>query len=157
MSVIYVVDTSEWINLYRLYPKEIFPSLWENIGRLISEERISSPKEVLEEVKYGQDGLTEWFKTQQNIFHDTNDLIGKVRRIIEEHRELVNPNAPRESADPYLIALAMWHRDNTVGLPPTIVTAENPHRESSIPYVARAYGIQTCNRVEMFQKEGWTF
>ena len=157
MGVIYVVDTSEWINLYRLYPEEVFPSLWENIGRLISEERISSPREVLDEAKRGQDGLADWLKARQSIFRDTRDLIGKVQRIIKEHPGLTNPNATHESADPYVIALAMWHRDHTMDLPPIIVTAENPQRRSSIPYAARANDIQTCNLMEMLQREGWTF
>lgn len=40
MNVIYIIDTSELINLSSDYPKEIFSKLWENIERLIDEERM---------------------------------------------------------------------------------------------------------------------
>ena len=155
--MIYVVDTSEWINPYRRYPEEVFPSLWKHVELLISDKRISSPREVLDEVKRGQDGLVDWLKMRRSMFRDTGDLIGKANAIIKEHPRLVNPNATHEIADPYVIALAMWYRDHTVDLSPIIVTDENLHRISGIPYAARANGIQTCKLMEMIQREGWTF
>ena len=62
MNAIYFVDTNELINLSRHYPKEVFPGLWDSIENLISEERILSPKEVLDEIELGHDELKEWCK-----------------------------------------------------------------------------------------------
>ena len=59
MSAIYFVDANEWINLSRHYPKEVFPGLWGNVENLISERRIFSPREVLDEIKRGHDELVE--------------------------------------------------------------------------------------------------
>ena len=63
MDAIYFVDTNEWINLSRLYPKDVFSSLWNNVENLISEERILSPKEVQDEIKRGHDEPVQWCET----------------------------------------------------------------------------------------------
>lgn len=157
MDTIYFVDTSEWINLSRLYPKNVFSSLWDNVERLITKERILSPKEVRDEIERGHDELAEWCKTHRKMFRSTNRLTEQVKKIIDEHPALVDPNAPYESADPYIIALAASRKHDIAGLSPIIVTDENVNKESGIPYVARANGVQTCKLVEMFQKEGWRF
>ena len=157
MGAIYFVDTSEWINLSRLYSKSVFSSLWDSVENLISKERILSPKEVRDELKRGHDELAEWCKAHQKMFRSTSRLTEQVKKIIDEHPELVDPNAPYESADPYIIALAVSCKRDIPGLSPIIVTDENVNKKSRIPYAARANGVQTCRPVEMFQREGWKF
>lgn len=155
MSAIYFVDTSEWINLNRRYPDDGFPNLWSNVENLISKERILAPREVFDEIERGHDELVEWCKTHQKMFRDTSALTGQVQKIIRDHPTLVNRNATYESADPYIIALAASYKHDISGLVPIIVTDENVSKESHIPYVARANGVQTCKLAEMFQREGW--
>ena len=121
MGAIYFVDTSEWINLSRLYPKSVFSSLWDNVENLISKERILSPKEVRDELKRGHDELAEWCRAHQKMFRSTSRLTEQVKKIIDEHPELVDPNAPYESADPYIIALAASCKRDIPGLSPIIV------------------------------------
>ena len=157
MDAIYFVDTSEWINLNRRYSDDVFPNLWKNVEGLISKERILSPKEVLDEIERGHDELVEWCKKRKEMFRDAGSLTDKVQKIIKEHPTLINPNAKHESADPYIIALAMSYKQDISGLVPIIVTDENVDKESRIPYVARANGVQTCRLMEMFQREGWKF
>ena len=157
MSAIYFVDTNEWINLNRYYPRGVFAGLWENIESLIAEGRILSPKEVLDEIERGHDELVEWCRAHRNMFLNTDKLIGQVQKILKEHPTLVNPNARHESADPYLIALAASYKDNILGQSPIIVTDEKVDNKSRIPYAAKDNGVQTCKLMEMVQKEGWTF
>ena len=157
MDAIYFVDTSEWINLNRRYPNDVFPNLWRNVEDLISKGRILAPSEVLDEIERGYDELVEWCKKHQKMFRGTSALTGRVQEIIKNHPTLVNPNATHESADPYIIALAMSYMRGISGLVPIIVTDENVSKESRIPYVARANGVQTCKLMEMFQREEWQF
>ena len=157
MDAIYFVDTSEWINLSRRYPDDVFPNLWKNVEDLISKGRVLVPREVLDEIERGHDELVEWCKKHQKMFRDTSALTVQVQKIIKNHPTLVNPNAMHESADPYIIALAVSYMHDISGLVPIIVTDENVSKESRIPYVARANGVQTCRLTEMFQREGWQF
>ena len=56
------------------------------------------------------------------MFLGTDKIIGQVQKILKEHPTLVNPNARYESADPYIIALAVSYGNNLLGQSPIIVT-----------------------------------
>lgn len=93
MNAIYFVDTSEWINLNRHYPNDVFPNLWRNVEDLISKGRILAPKEVLDEIKRGHDELVQWCNDHREMFQSTTALTGQVQKIIRNHPTLINPNA----------------------------------------------------------------
>lgn len=157
MDAVYIIDTSELINLDKQYPGHVFPKLWRNVEKLISEERILAPEEVLDEIKLGHGGLSEWCRKHRRMFRKTDALLDQVREIVGKHPKLVKHNLTRDTADPYIIALAVSHKNDISGLVPILVTAENVKREPGIPYAARECGIETCKLVGMFQREGWTF
>lgn len=157
MIVLYIVDTSEWINLFRLYPKTIFFGLWENIEDLISNKRIISPKIVLDEIKKGYDDLEEWCKKHPKMFYNPPRIREQAMNIVNKHPTLIKRNIPYEIADPYVIALAVFYKRSVEDYTPIIVTGENVDKESRIPYVARDYDIRACKLLEMFKMEGWKF
>jgi len=47
----YVIDTSSLIDLNYRYPVDVFPGIWKNLEKLIANELLLSPKEVLKEIK----------------------------------------------------------------------------------------------------------
>lgn len=158
MVVIYVVDTSEWINLFQRYPETVFPSLWVKIENLISSRRVASLKVVLDEIERSSDAdLVKWCKSHLKILRKIDDLAGPAKKIMNEHHPLTVSKKRYESADPYVIALAKFYKDNLSNETPIIVTDENDKRVSGIPYVARDYDIQACKLLEMFKMEGWKF
>jgi len=68
---VYVIDTSSLIDLRVYYPQHIFPSVWKNLDRLVTENRMISSKTVLEEVSRQDDNLLEWCKSNNNVFKKT--------------------------------------------------------------------------------------
>ena len=157
MSMTYIVDTNEWINLNKIYPKEIFPTLWGKVEGLISEGRMTSPSTVRDEIERGHDELVEWAKMHPEVFRSTDVLMGQVRRIVSDHRHLIEPDERHESADPHIIALAISIKNNLNDQTPIIVTDENERKQSRIPYVASTYGVPACKLLEMIRGEGWVF
>lgn len=158
MAVLYIMDTSEWINLFRRYPETVFPSLWLRIENLISDTRIVSPKVVLDEIQQGNDELAEWCKDHRKMFHDDPWVYKQVMNITNKHPTLIKPGTKPDDADPYIIALAIFYKQNLLtNYTPIIVTDENVSRVSGIPYVARDYDIDTCKLLELFKKENWKF
>lgn len=156
MDTIYIIDTSEWINLRLRYPKENFPDLWNKIESLISERKIISPMEVRNEIERGCDELIPWVREHRDMFHHTLDMIPQIQQILNKHPTLIDPNDDHEDADPHVIALARLYLGR-LNLTPIIVTDENIHKESRIPFVARSYGVQSYKLLEMIQQEGWIF
>lgn len=158
MAVIYIMDTSEWINLFKRYPETVFPELWAKIENLISDTKIVSPEAVLDEIKRGDDEMVSWCKDHRKIFCDIDDLAGLAKKIIKKHPTLVKPDDKHVDADPFIIALAEFYKRGSIAKDtPIIVTDENVLRSSGIPYVARDYSIRTCKLLEMFKMEGWKF
>ncbi len=159
MNSIYVVDASVLILLSQHYPKEVFSSLWENIEDLIKAKNILAPHQVFREIEQGgDDDLTTWCMVNNRMFlNNTLDVIKITQEIIRNHPTLINPYATRETADPFLIALARSLKSNVSGSKPIIVTDENNIKIDRIPQISRTYGLESLKLTGMFQREKWTF
>mgnify|MGYP001474702133 CR=1 FL=1 len=162
--VIYVIDTSSLIEL-KPYPKEFFPTLWSNLGSLIKDKRLISTEMVFKELdKYAKkDEITIWAQANKNIFKAINaDQLKKVKKIIGDYRDWVDPDGERNAADPFVIALAMTKDTrptlDTVGSI-RIVVSEEKFKENkvNIPSVCQGYKIECISLFEMFRREGWKF
>lgn len=57
---VYVIDTSSIIDLFRLYPSDVFPKLWGKLDELIKEKRLISHKFVLQELSKKSDTAYKW-------------------------------------------------------------------------------------------------
>lgn len=109
--MIYCIDTSALIDLDRLYPKEVFPSLWEkHIVEIVEEGRFISPHEVREELERKDDDLWNWIKSNcKNLFlRDSQPVIDRVAELQTRFEGWVNPENPQKNmADPFVVALAL--------------------------------------------------
>jgi len=159
MNRIYVVDASAWILLSQHYPKEVFSSLWGSIEDLIKAKNILAPRQVYREIEQGgDDDLTKWCKTNSRMFLNNNsDVIRFAQEIIQNHPSLINPYATRETADPFLIALARSLKSNITNSQPIIITDENEVKIDRIPHISRTYGLESLKLTGMFQNEKWNF
>jgi len=63
----YVFDSDSLINLFKHYYPERFPTLWEKFDALISEGKLISVREVVNEIGSNEDSLGIWAKEQKNI------------------------------------------------------------------------------------------
>ena len=70
----YVYDTSIFINLFRYYYRSRFPSLWDNIENLITNDSIISTRENLREIKVQDDAISDWANENVTIFQVPGDL-----------------------------------------------------------------------------------
>lgn len=151
----YVIDTSVLIDLYRRYPQDVFPSLWDTIESMIEEGRWVAPEQVLTELKKGHDNLYSWANQRRNMFIP---LLPDVQRCLNEltvdFPGIVNPDELDDDADPFLVAVA-----RTFSPPGVVITHErrsNPLKPR-IPDVCKHYGIQCIGILDFFRKQGWKF
>lgn len=149
----YSLDTSAILDgRKRYYPPDVFPALWENFERLISDGSIKATDLVRHELEKKDDDVFKWCK-ELDVFIDVDEDIQQiVTDILNRHPKLVSEGGQRSYADPFVIALATQH--NCV-----VVTGENGGTESSpkIPFVCRARGIECINMLELIRRERWTF
>jgi len=161
----YVIDSCSLIELNRKYPIDIFPPVWQKIESLIDKGFLVSPKEVLKEIKKGDDHLKEWSKKQTKLFKDlTVKQIKIVEEILAKYPKWLNEDSLTPIADPFVIALAIdMETDIQKTLSETIkkriVVSEEriSGKQTKVPYVCQEYNIECIFLIEMFRKEGWVF
>lgn len=150
----YVFDSNIFINLQRRQPLDIFPSLWNKIGELMDAGIIISSQEVYDEIIIGGDDLEKWAKSRKESFLPPDVSVQQeVRTILSTHRGLVEGGKKKNSADPFVIALAKQQQCK-------VVTEEVPTHNviaPKIPDVCLAYRVECTDFVGFAREEKFTF
>ncbi len=114
---VYCIDTSALIDLHKLYPSDVFVSLWEKLDELVKQGRLITPHEVFKEITRKDDELLRWLKERKSmVTHLDQEQLDMVKGILQRFPQLVDPNRPLPEADPFIIALAVveglkWGKD----------------------------------------------
>ncbi len=172
MVIEYIIDSSSFIELKEHNPLDLYPSVWDRLITLHSENRLCSHVEVYDEIERKDDELKEWSKKQKNSYPKLFENYTTQQQrypvdILNNFGSFVKVNkATPTDADPWLIALALELKIQIrfdsefgpVGVEPVIVTEEVlKSNQIKIPYVCNHYGIKCLNIFDMFRQEGWTF
>lgn len=155
---IYIIDTCSIIDLFRLYPADIFPKLWEELDELIKRDRLISHKFVLQELSKKSDDAYKWAKNRKTMFRDiTQQQTEIMKEIASKFPKLIDPNKEID-ADPWLIALALekGKQKKLITEIKVIVTEEKfKPNKVNIPFVCQRLGIECINIIGLMRKEGW--
>ncbi|WP_237233042.1 DUF4411 family protein [Rothia nasisuis] len=157
----FLVDTNILVEAYRrYYAFDLVPSFWEFLDRNFDAGSLVSIKPVLDELKEGNDALTEWAKNRSHFFRDIADAT--TIQAMGEIADWVKQQGYWQSAvdeflgiaDYFLVAYAAAH-----GL--TVLTHELPRPESKkrvlIPDVCRAFGVDYVDTFTMMRALGARF
>jgi hypothetical protein len=153
---IYIIDTSSIIDLFRLYPYDIFPSLWKNLDNLIKEKRLISHEYVFKELSKKSDDAFKWAKERKYIFKKVdNKQIQVIQEIISIYKEDIW-NEVYEKADPWLIALAIEKEKQQYLIQKVkVVVTEEKFKKDSIPFVCQQFRIKCLNIFGLMREESW--
>lgn len=150
----YVFDTNIFINLQRRQPIDLYPTVWNKIGELMSQGIIISSQEVFDEIAIGGDDLEKWAKVRKECFLPSDISVQqKVRDILRNHRGLIEGGTKKNSADPFVVALAQDKQYK-------VVTEETRTRNANspkIPDVCDAYSIECLNFVSFAREAKLNF
>lgn len=150
----YVFDTNIFIILQRRQPIDIYPSLWNKIGELMADGTIISSQEVYDEIAVGGDDLEKWAKVRKECFLPSEVPIQEtVREILQNHRGLVEGGSKKNSADPFVIALARNNRCKVV----TEEVRTHNSNAPKIPDVCEAYDIECIDFVGFSREVKFAF
>ena len=157
----YCIDTSGLTHIWRdFYPPTIFPSLWGDIERCISDGLLIAPDEVLEELKRGDDDLLEWAMVRADLFvRHTEDIQNIVTSILAdpEHVKLIYSKHADiyTDADPFVIATAKVHGCKVISNERLLLTP-SPNI-TKIPNVCADLGVDHLSVLEFIQEQGWQY
>lgn len=154
----HLLDSNTFIEAKnRYYGMKICPAYWEWLLLQNNALEIASISLVFDELKRGNDELSNWVKDNSKLFLDVSDdatqqAFGAVAQMLADQAPKMKAGAFEDflsGADPWLIAKAM-----TSGA--TIVTHEVHNRDMkkkfSIPNVCEELGIPFMNTFELLHK-----
>ena len=151
----YTLDSNILINLMRVYPRDIFGSVWDSIEGLVGQGEVCICEAVLREVHRGGDDLHSWAKgTSGFTCAATDEELLIVADIANAHPEWVRGQL--NEADPFLIA----HAKNEGSV---VVTEENrkgpntEDRNQKIPNIADEHGVDCIKFFDFVRDQGWQF
>lgn len=159
MATVYVADSSALIDLNILYPQSVFHNVWSNLETLIQANRLISPNEVFKEIEKKDDELFSWCKNNRRMFVPNNaEHLKYVSEIMASYPELVPNDALNPVADPFVIAVGIVLKDQSLDSSVPIVVAHESRRSTvKIPAICTHYQIGNMRLLEMFSAEGWNF
>lgn len=149
------LDTSALINLRDRYPFRVFGVLWAEMDKLATDECLSAPREVLDELSIYDDDIYGWAKAHSMIFKDLDDAqVEAVRTILRDHPLILEERKEKFDADPFVIAYAQVTGAKLVHMERYKTKKESrPH----IPDVCEIVGVPHTDLVGFFDEVGWSF
>lgn len=147
----YCIDTCSLTEIRRVYPLDVFPSVWQKLEDLIAHGMMIAAEPVNWELEVQDDELKEWATKNASLFQPLSDeLQSEGRRILAAHPTLVDIKKRKSGADAFVVGLA-----SLMSL--TVVTQERPSGgpdKEKIPDVCKAIGIECIPVLEMLRREG---
>jgi hypothetical protein len=150
----FCVDTSGWLDGWRrYYPRDVFPSLWQNVEERVKKGDIISSEEVYVEVQKKDDDLHEWMKQRKSMLIAANESIQRrVAEVLATYPRLVDTLKGRSQADPFVIATAV-ETESIVVTGESVGTATKPR----IPFVCQQLGIRCITFLDMIRELKLTY
>lgn len=164
---IFVFDSGPLIDLFRHYYRTRFPTLWRRFDRLVADGRVTSTREVRNELRgraslgthRGRvDRLAEWCDENASLFPKPSaEELSVVREILEvpHHRSLISRQKSLHGgpvADPFVIARAKKIPGGCV-----VTTERRRQNAAKIPNVCEVVGVDWVNLEGLMEKEQWMF
>lgn len=166
---LYSVDASAFIDFGKLRP-EVFPAMWELVGRLSQQGRLLMCEEAADECRDAE--LRRFIRAHPGmvvIFEDTGDYLTRLQAEAPGYGiQQIDPSSTRSNADPFVVALALMLeqrdlRDLRAKLNPEaqclVVTHERPKGPGAtyvkIPNACRFYGLECIDWQDFLMREGY--
>jgi len=155
---VYVLDSGPLIILFRHYYPRRFPSLWEQFNEIVAGGRITSTREVFNELGGHEDDLSSWCKANRQVFATpTAAELAAVREIFDvRHFQAMIRKKERLQgkpvADPFVIARARCLEDGCV-----VTTENNSPNAAKVPNVCEHFVVDCTNLEGFMERESWRF
>jgi hypothetical protein len=151
--LIYSIDTSAFLDAWvRYYPRDVFPSIWQQMDGAVTSGVLRSSDEVLRELGKKDDDAHQWMKARASMIVEFDTEIEQhVQEIMSKYPRLVDTKKGRSGGDPFVIAVA---RARNL----TVITAENPTGNIAIPRIPDVcgdLGIRCVRMLDFFREQRW--
>lgn len=156
---VYVFDSGPLIDLFRHYYRERFPSLWQQFDGMVADGRITSTREVGNEIERHGDKLADWFEeNRRKVFvTPTSAELEVVRQIfgVRHFQAMIRKKQLLEGrpvADPFVIARAKCLSNGCV-----VTNERHTPNAAKIPNVCEHFDVDWTDFEGFMEREQWRF
>lgn len=105
---IWVFDTSALIDIRNL-PRDERPKVLAALTALVQQGRVRMPKQVVDELKRGNDALLDWAVTVEHQAAEGAPTLQEVKAVLAVVPDILDPakDSGVDEADPYVLAMAV--------------------------------------------------
>lgn len=156
--MVYVFDSGPFIDLFRHYYPDQFPSLWNQFGSMIDSGAITSTRDVMNELVRHNDELSKWCNKHKGVFVTPSDEELNVVRDIFNVRHfqaiirIQQRLKDKPVADPFVIARAKCLTGGCV-----VTTEKHKDNAAKIPNVCEHFQVDCTDLEGFMRREGWKF
>lgn len=150
----YSLDSDAAINVWRDYPIDHFPKIWDWIERMGKDGALGMSEVVFRELEKGGDECFKWFKDRKKDFVCPNDedIQKELDRLVNTYNNFGLITGKNEG-DPFVVVLAIVKDCLVV----TNESMSNNMNGPKVPDVCRAERIQWIKFVDVIRREGVRF
>lgn len=151
----FTIDSDVLIHLKDRYPRDIFPTIWDNLESLIDGALVCICRFVQIEIQRGNDDLIEWVDSRVGFVCDPSEAELAMASVISN----LYPGWVREesnAADPFVIAHAKINSHIVV----SDENAASPNvapQNQKLPSVAATQGVTVIKLLQFARQMNWTF
>jgi hypothetical protein len=148
----YIIDTCSFTAMRRLYPRDVFPSVWEKLDALAADGVILSIDLVMDELQTQDDDVTDWAKGHPDIFLPLDEpLQRKATEILGRFPDsFIDLKKRKSGADPFVVAAAIVYGCSVV----TEEKRSGGPAKVKIPDVCQSFGVECLPLLELLRREG---
>jgi len=155
IATLFCLDTSFLNNgWWKRYRRDVFPTLWEEIDKLLYAGNVFSCREVFDDLKKQRDPLLVWATQRKQFFFEPDDqVIANMQHIMGHFPNFAAESGHANASDPWVIAEAMSRGA-------IVVTDEvsAPNRRASkppkIPDVCNALKVGWASPIDFLAEAG---
>lgn len=151
----FTIDSDVLIHLKNHYPRDVFPTIWDNFELLIEGAIVCICRFVQIEIQRGNDALIEWVDSLDGFVCDPTEAELELASVISN----LFPGWVREdsnAADPFVIAHAKIKSHTVVSDENTASPSVAPQNQK-LPSVAATQGVTVIKLLQFARQMNWSF
>lgn len=157
-ELLYLLDTNVLVDANRdYYPLERVPEFWAWMAEMGERGRVKIPLEMYEEIREGQDSLTDWAKQdkiKQALLLDEEAEVPSVSTVINTGyaSDLTDVEVIKLGHDPFLVAYALKAVTERVVVTMEVSKPSRQRANRHLPDVCRQFQIRSCNTFQFIRE-----
>lgn len=146
-----MVDACSFLELNHRYPLNVFPKLWSELEKNISNGVVRTSEEIIIEICRKDDQVATFVKANPLLKVKTDEEVQrKVIELLKDHPEMIDLHKGKSGGDPFLVACAALNNATVVS--EEVPVFEQNREKKKVPDACKLINIPCIKFVKMLSE-----